>query len=196
MCCGTKRLVEINCPADCPHLASAQAHPAAVVRRQQEDDLAMFIPTVRDLTPAQEDLMSRLLMFLRQYRSDGLLRVTDADVQAATAALASTFETASRGLIYEERPGSLSAQRLAADLKAVIEDIVKNVGSSAERHVATVLRAIERGARDAGTTLPGGNMAYLELLRRLIVPGTPAATERPQPGSGLIQPGGSLLVRP
>ena len=40
ICCGTKRLVEIQCPSNCAYLASAREHPAAVVRRQQERDVA------------------------------------------------------------------------------------------------------------------------------------------------------------
>ncbi|SVD73437.1 uncharacterized protein METZ01_LOCUS426291, partial [marine metagenome] len=39
VCCGTKRLVEINCPSDCGYLASSKAHPPAVVQRQQERDI-------------------------------------------------------------------------------------------------------------------------------------------------------------
>ena len=29
VCCGTKRLVEIRCPATCGYLQSARVHPAA-----------------------------------------------------------------------------------------------------------------------------------------------------------------------
>ena len=42
-CCATKRLVEIRCPADCVYLAGALRHPAAVVRKQQEQDLTVLI---------------------------------------------------------------------------------------------------------------------------------------------------------
>ena len=43
VCCATKRLVEINCPSECPHLASAREHPAAAVRRRQERDVAVLM---------------------------------------------------------------------------------------------------------------------------------------------------------
>src|SRR5512141_1446058 len=76
VCCGTKRQREIDCPPDCQHLVAAQVHPAAADRRRQDEDLRMFVPTVRDLDEAQEQLMSRLLMFLREYKGAGLLRVT------------------------------------------------------------------------------------------------------------------------
>ncbi|MGE5360199.1 MAG: hypothetical protein ACM3NQ_14375 [Bacteroidales bacterium] len=162
----------------------------------------MFIPTVRDLDAPQEELMSRLLMFLRNYRGDGLLRLADDDVQAAAAAMAVTFETAAKGLIYEERTNSLPAQRLIADLKAVVQQLTQDAaakGSAFERNLAVVFRAIEKGARDARKSLPGGSFAYLDLLRRLIVPVAPdehGPNEGASTPAGPVQPGGSLLVRP
>ena len=56
VCCATKRLVEINCPSDCPHLTAAREHPAAVVKRQQERDVAVLMPTIRELTERQYQL--------------------------------------------------------------------------------------------------------------------------------------------
>jgi hypothetical protein len=201
VCCGTKRQREIACPADCPHLVAAQAHPAAVVRRQQEDDIRMFIPTVRDLNQRQEEVMSNVLMVLRGHRGDPLVPTTDDDVQAAAAALAATYETAARGLIYEERPASLPAQRLVADLQAWLAELLRD-GTLPHGDVAVVFRAVERGARDARKTLAGGTSAYLKLLTRLIA-ATPAdggegmpAERRPGAAPMADQPHGSLIIRP
>ncbi len=134
------------------------------------------------------------MAFLREHRGDALMRTTDVDVENAAAALAATYETAARGLIYEQQPNSLPAQRLAADLKAFIAQAAPGRGSSLDRDLAVVFRAVERGSREACKTLPGGDTAYLELVQRLIVPsGTPA--QAPQRG-GVVQEGGSLLIRP
>jgi len=193
VCCGTKRQSEIQCPSDCQYLATARAHPASVVRRQQEDDLKAFLPSVRDLTEPQAELLWRVLAFLREYRGDGFMRTTDADVEAAASALASTHETAARGLIYEHQANSLPAQRLAGELKEFLAHVAGDRGSALDRDLAAVFRAVERGARDARKTLPGLDTAYLALVRRLV---TPPDARRDQPQTGLIQQGGSLLVRP
>ena len=193
-CCGTKRQSEIRCPLGCQYLATARAHPAAVVRRQREDDLKAFVPTVRDLSEEQTRLMSLVLGFLRDYRGDALLRTTDADVEAAAAALAATHETAARGLIYEQRPSSLAARRLAADLKLLVSRIGGNRGSSLDRDLAAVFRAVERGARETRKTLAGGDTAYLALLRRLIVGAEQQGAGAP--GTDLFHQGGSVLIRP
>jgi hypothetical protein len=193
VCCGTKRQREIHCPSDCQYLATAREHPAAVVRRQQEDDMETFLPTVRDLSERQADLMWRVLAFIREYRGDALMRTTDADVEAAAAALAATSDTAARGLIYEQRPNSLPAQRLADDLKAAISQFAVDRGSPLDRDLAAVFHAIEIGARETRKTLPGEDTAYLALIRRLIAP---PEQGNGAPGAGLIEQGGSVLVRP
>ncbi len=196
VCCGTKRETEIRCPSDCQYLVSARAHPAAVVKRQQEDDFRAFLPTVRDLSEPQAELMWRILALVRDHRGDVLLRTTDSDVEAAAAALASTHETAARGLIYEQRPGSLPAQRLASDLAALVAELGVERTTALDRDLAAVFRAIERGARDARKTLPGADTAYLALLRRIIVPTEQKPSQAP--AGGLVDPaaGSSVLIRP
>src|SRR5438128_11618349 len=60
VCCGTKRITEIACPAACGYLASAGEHFAAVVRRQHGRDLMAILSTARDLS-AREHHLSFLL---------------------------------------------------------------------------------------------------------------------------------------
>ncbi len=183
VCCGTKRVTEIRCPSECQYLISSRAHPAAVVRRQQEADLKVFLPSVQELSDKQSELMWQLLGFLRDYRGDALIRTTDADIEAAAIAVASTHETAARGLIYQQRPNSLPAQRLATDLEAFIAKLPGEHVSSLDRDLAAALRAIERGARDARKNT-GGDTEYQALLRRLLVPSEKQTVEKP--ASGLI----------
>ena len=69
----------------------------------------------------------------------------------AAAALAATFETAARGVIYEHRPASLPAERLATALKPVLAEAGKGSASAFERDAAVVLRRLEEAvARRAG----------------------------------------------
>ena len=195
VCCGTKRETEIRCPSGCQYLASARAHPAAITRRQQEVDLKVFLPTIRDLTERQAELLWQVAAFVRDYRGDGLLRTTGLDVETAAAALAATHETAARGLIYEQRPGSLPAQRLAADLTLFVSKIPGDRISSFDRDLAAVFRAIERGAREARKTL-GGETGYQALLRRLMAPAQDKADQQ-APAGGLASPQGtSSLILP
>ena len=120
VCCGSKRQVEIRCPPDCGYLVAAQAHPAASVRRRQEQDLA-FVMAMRDgLTSDQSDLLLALLSFVAGLHADTIVKLQDEDAAEGAGALAATYETADRGLIYEHRPTSLAAQRFVTDTKTFL----------------------------------------------------------------------------
>src|SRR5260370_22071701 len=56
VCCGTKRLVQIQCPADCAYLASAREHPAAAIVRQQHRDVSFVAQSIRDFSDRQSEL--------------------------------------------------------------------------------------------------------------------------------------------
>ena len=117
VCCGTKRLVEIACPADCGYLASARTHPPAVIQRQQEMDRAMLLPLLQGLSERQARLFLMLAAVTSRHQADMLQKLVDEDIAQAAGALASTLETAAKGIVYEHQPASLVAARLMTELK-------------------------------------------------------------------------------
>lgn len=189
VCCGTKRLVEIRCPSDCVYLAAAREHPAAVVRRQQERDVARLLPTIQHLTERQYQLFFLFHAAIARHRPEGFARLVDADVADAAAALASTLETAARGVIYEHAARSAPAQGLAAVLTALLAEVREQGARVSDAETAVVLRSIEEGA---GTrrSLDEGGTAYLELMARLLsgAPGADTAAPAPASPSSLILP--------
>jgi len=192
MCCATKRLVEIECPDDCPYLTSAREHPAAQVKRQQEQDVAALFPSIRHLSERQHQLFFLFHTAIARHKPDGLSRMLDEDVAHAAGAVASTLETAARGVIYEHTPQSMPAQRLAGELTTLLAEIRTQGGTVHDGEAAIVLRAIERGAREANRTAGGGEVAYVALMGRLLQVRRAArqpATEEPARGkSALILP--------
>jgi hypothetical protein len=168
VCCGTKRLTEIACPADCRYLSSAREHPAAVVKRQQERDVALLLPSIRNLTERQYQLFFVFQTVIARYEPDGLMRLLDADVAEAAAAMAATLETAARGLIYEHAPQTLPARRLTGEFTAILAEMRERGATVYDREAAVVLRAIEGGARDTARMAGGGDNAYLGLMARLL----------------------------
>jgi hypothetical protein len=167
VCCATKRLVEITCVEDCRYLESAQRHPAAVVRKQIDADVGMLMGTIGRLSEQQLQLFFLLQSMMLSYKPDGLTRVIDADIALAAGALASSLETASKGVIFEESTGSVVAEGLRRALKPVIDEVTTGGGSRVEREVAIVLRGMARGARHEGGLIPPGNTSYLDLVRRV-----------------------------
>src|SRR5688572_4184956 len=167
VCCATKRLVEITCTEDCRYLESSQRHPAAVVKRQIDADVTVLMATIGRLSEQQLQLLFLLQSMVLSYQPEGLARLTDADVALAAGALASSLETASKGVIFEESTGSVVAEGLRRALKPVIDEVSKGGGSRAEREVAIVLRGLERGARHEGNHIPPGDTSYLDLVGRV-----------------------------
>jgi hypothetical protein len=190
VCCGTKRLTEIACPAGCVYLASAREHPAAVVKRQQERDATVLVPTLRHLTERQYQLYFLFLTLIVRHKPEGFARLQDEDVAEAAAAAAQTQETAARGVIYEHTPASPIAQRLSNEMKAMLAEMRQQGATVHDREAAIVLRAIEQGARETRGS-GGGDTAFLALIGRLLRMGTaePEATPAPaKAASSLILP--------
>lgn len=195
VCCGTKRQIEIRCPADCAYLLSALAHPPAVVQRQRQRDLTALVPTLQGLTERQSQLFFVIATFLSRHRADALQQPRDPDVAAAAAALAATYETSVRGIIYEHQPAGVPAQRLAHEIRTVLANVGKDAGSAFERDAAAVLRRIEKGAREISAAVAGGEAAYLELLARVVRQAEPASPVREDgDGAPLDSTGPSLIL--
>jgi hypothetical protein len=161
-------LTEINCPADCAHLTAAREHPAAVVKRQQERDVALLLPGIRHLTERQHQLFFLFHTAIARHKPEGFARLNDDDVADAAGAMAATLETAARGVIYDHAAQSVVGQRLAAELKAVLDEMRQHGAAVYEREAAIVLRAIEAGARETRKYGDGGETAYLSLIARLL----------------------------
>lgn len=181
--------MEIPCPDDCGYLALAREHPAAVVRRKQEQDVAILLPTISHLTERQYQLFFLFHSLIARYKPEGFTRLIDGDVAEAAAALAATFETAARGVIYEHTPQARPALALAREIKTMLTHMREQGATIYDREAAIVLRAIEQGSRSAKAPADG-DTAYLDLMGRLLqVTGAPAAGRTDaSPSTSLILP--------
>jgi hypothetical protein len=176
VCCGTKRLIEIRCPSDCVYLASAREHPPATVVRQQQRDIALLARFARDLTRPQSGLFLILCSRIARYQPPELQPLVDGDVADAVTALAATFETASSGIIYEHRPSSEPAGRLATALKPLFSEASVKAASSLERDAPVVLRRIAAAVGEMRQASGDLSRAFLDLLGRVVEHIEPAET--------------------
>jgi len=169
VCCGTKRLVEIPCPTDCPYLVTAREHPPVAAVRQQRQDLDLLVEFMRDLNDRQSQLFFLVASLIARYKSPDLESIVDQDVAEAAGALAATFETASRGVIYEHRTASIPAGRLVTALRAALAKAASGAGSPFDRDAAVILRKIEQAARrmDEGSAA-ASSTALIGLLERVV----------------------------
>jgi hypothetical protein len=149
-------------------LATAREHPPASLVRQQQRDVGLLARFMRDLSEQQAQLFFLITAFLARYQPLELHAPIDDDVAEAIASLAATFETASRGLIYDHRPASILAERLSTALKAALSEAGQGAGSAFERDAAVVLRRIEAAVCDVRAFDQTNRQAFLDLLRRVM----------------------------
>lgn len=180
--------MEIQCPSDCGYLTSSREHPAAVVKRQQERDVAVLLPTIQHLTERQYQLFFLLQMVVARHKPEGFTRLLDDDVADAAGTLAATIETATRGVIYEHTAQSPPAQALIAEMTAMVTQMREEGATVHDHEIAVTLRALEQGART--TRRPEeGDSAYLELMARLLQNSQP-----PEAPKEPARPAGSLII--
>jgi hypothetical protein len=158
------------------------------VVRQQQHDVSVLAQSMRDLSERQGQLFFLIAAFLAGYQKPDLHPLIDDDVVEALGSLASTFEIASRGLIYEQRPASIVAERLTSALKAILTEAAKSGGSAFDRDAAFVLRRFEKAAGEVRAADRANREAFLDLLRRVITSPADRGEETPAERSRLIVP--------
>jgi len=189
VCCGTKRLIEIKCPPACGYLQSARSHPPAALRRRDERELTFFASVLHGTTDKQRAIFAFVQTVIARHATAAVPKLLDKDVADATGALAASFETASRGIIYDQQPTSLPAQRLAADLRPQIEHTLHPSERPVDRDLAVALRRTETMATHAVTELDGGATAYLQFLERKMGKQDDGRERPAEQPSNLIIPG-------
>ena len=157
--------------------------------------MRFLLPLLGDLSEPQYRLLLYFQALVVQHAAAAQPPAGDADIAEAAAAVAATFETAGKGIIYEHQAASVPAQRLASELGYAVADMRrKGAPAALERDAAVALRTLERAARAAATALAGDAApVFLGLLRRVMAAMEPASGAPQEPpaasGSGLIIPG-------
>jgi hypothetical protein len=149
----------------------------------------VLTPALGGLSEARQQLLLFSLTLVDRFRGTGLEAATDADVASAAAALAATYETEARGVIYEHRADTVAAQRIAAGIRGVFDQLGRDRPSGFAADAAVVLRQLEDRVRAVQRLLPSDPQAFLALAdrvgKRLGPPETvTGATAHGAPGAG------------
>jgi hypothetical protein len=120
VCCGTKRLTEINCPPDCEYLTGAHAPHWEGRESDRRLDLERIGPQIDELSHHEASVFFYLLAGIGrlsvQFRDSD-----DAQWSEAVAAVRKTLETRSSGVIYEHVAEGFRSQELARELKRLMQ---------------------------------------------------------------------------
>src|SRR5262245_37591366 len=165
-CCGSKRLVEIDCPPDCVFLSGAHAPAWEGRETERARDRRRISPFVQGLKDAQLQLVLVGLVGINGLRSQRR-ELQDRLVLDALGALRKTLETRGRGILYEHAADDLRAQGLLHDLQGLFEsrDAEGRAVSPADADLLPALLALESIASEC--LRGGGTSEFLELATRL-----------------------------
>jgi hypothetical protein len=178
-CCGTKRVVEIACPSGCGWLRSSSAHPPAAAQRQELRDRELLTPLLSELSDAEYAVLTVGLDAGMSFRRDAVTPPIDDDLQQAADAMASTAETALRGVIYEHQPSSLVAARLVAAMREAVHDAPMTPDGrtrALDAAVAVAMRRLAQAVRQSARLSPGQPTAFWEFLARVLRPRVASAS--------------------
>ena len=130
-CCGEKRVIEINCPADCVYLKSGQSYQwvkQMVSQSQHSQDplLQKKLNTTRQkFIQVVLDLEATIVKYAANLSS-----LADEQVLEAITLLKATYQTEERGLIYEHTSENPLAQALLRDLRDRLEEMRRSPDSA------------------------------------------------------------------
>lgn len=169
-CCGTNRRVEIHCPEDCPYL-----HGEHDPRWESEASSvlsSLFAAQFVRLTEREADLLARLhIAVLKERAASGGL--TDREALEVISTLAKTFETLSKGIVYEHASENPRLQAIVTRLGQALQDRKSWLPEASDRDVLEALERLSGGIKqflDAGSGGSGRfvHKGYLDTAARLL----------------------------
>ncbi|HSR68490.1 MAG TPA: hypothetical protein VLU25_11155 [Acidobacteriota bacterium] len=170
-CCGEKRMVEIDCPADCRYLRTGQRHANRKMASQFGRNIAparlqKYIADLERFAPHIMALEREIVRFARG------LRKLEEEVLAEGFKLAKkTLSTESRGVLYQHRSPNPLVEEVARHFLKQLEAL--RSGEGAEKaglprltldQAVTCLECLELQVEDYRQSHEAG--AYVTFLRR------------------------------
>jgi hypothetical protein len=187
LCCGTKRLVEIDCPPDCVFLGGAHAGAWEGRRADRDRDARRVGPFLEGLSEAQGRLVLLSLVGVTAIRARRR-ELDDRLLLEAVQALRKTVETREKGILYDHPAADARAEALAHELGELFlaRDAEGLSHAPADRDLREALARLERAIESTRREGESGH-AFLDSATRL------AARLGPPPGA---RPRSSLIVEP
>ncbi len=185
VCCGTKREVEIDCPASCPHLIAGRSYEAE--KRVPDPELARRVEKYsNDFVYKYSPILDAISRSVVEERVQSPWLV-DNDVIEVYKSLASTMKTLSSGIYYESLPEGSVRISLFKRLKTQLDELMQP-SPNADRRALKVSEAVDvldflSFAAQANSSVRPKSRRYLDWLTSMS--GLTPSTEQ---SSGLILP--------
>ena len=193
-CCGTKRRVEIRCPDNCPYLHGEHDPRWEPPSRKTED--AQFISLFASLKREEIPLLVFLHHLLLQARQNLASDLTDQETHEVVSLLARTFDTLSKGIVYEHKSESPRLQVIIRWTRQILEkrQDIPGTPSASDSEIKEMLETISSALQTYAEQAAGAR-SYLDTAERVFRSGLAHAPPLDVPGEEAPQ-SGSLIIEP
>ena len=139
VCCGEKRMIEIECPADCSWLGAGvenelRREAVGYVHKQEPRKASRWVSAIRRYGYLFE-------IIERAIANSPIPSLQDAELLAALGAARRTFESEAKGILYDDMPESPTLQALTREIVQGVRGFLKRLDE-------------ERAKLGAGAQLP------------------------------------------
>lgn len=121
LCCGTKREVEIDCPADCIYLQSGRQYESGKKPKKRLDESFTERLWNQSFQSRNFETLVGLWSATKNIYSQ-VPELVDTDVREVLSRLIQTYQTQEGGIYYDHLPETLTQKTLYSSLKSFFED--------------------------------------------------------------------------
>ena len=120
LCCGEKRVLELDCPETCEYLKAGREHESAEFSRRLQSQDSAEQEKSRRILAENQDVVAHLEYTIAQQRLSSR-RLTDRDVSKAVSILLDAYRTEDKGILYERNSDDLRVEPIRIELREVLE---------------------------------------------------------------------------
>jgi hypothetical protein len=120
LCCGEKRVLELDCPETCRYLREGREHESAEFGRRLRSLDPVRQEKSRRVLSENQDVVAHLEYTIAQQRLQSR-HLEDADVSKAVDILLEAYRTEDKGILYERNCDDLRAEPIRMELRKILE---------------------------------------------------------------------------
>lgn len=166
-CCGTKRRIEIQCPAECPYLHGS--HDKKWASESREKEAAHFFAGAFSL----EERPAQFYLFLHHVivtKGKPFLALEDGEFRDVVDTAVKTLETRAKGILYRHPAASPHLEALSTWLIGIVTMREKITGAPAvsDEEVFVALQALLAAVTGRAGVPATTRERYLEQVERIL----------------------------
>ena len=120
LCCGEKRVLELDCPETCEYLKAGREHESAEFSKRLRSQDPAEQEKSRRILAENQDVVAHLEYTIAQQRLSSR-DLTDRDVSKAVSILLDAYRTEDKGILYERNTDDLRVEPIRMELREVLE---------------------------------------------------------------------------